>query len=165
MSSDGDPDGEHGPAGRPRLGDAPELPVLCGHRERQHLVSHIVCYHLAMGIRNYLIEGVSGTGKTSICKELRRHGYHAINGDNELANQGDPETGKLLDGGGHEHHIWHVDKVKAVARATARHAVALLREWSLVVTVRCAPVRNFLLLGTVCILWPCDDHCERRIGQ
>src|SRR6266576_3730018 len=31
MSSDGDPDGEHGPAGRPRLGDAPELPVLCGH--------------------------------------------------------------------------------------------------------------------------------------
>jgi broad-specificity NMP kinase len=46
-----------------------------------------------MGIRNYLIEGVSGTGKTSVCKELQRRGYHAINGDNELAYQGDPETG------------------------------------------------------------------------
>jgi broad-specificity NMP kinase len=59
-----------------------------------------------MGIRNYLIEGVSGTGKTSVCKELQRRGYHAINGDNELAYQGDPETGKPKDGGGHENHIW-----------------------------------------------------------
>jgi predicted ATPase len=31
-----------------------------------------------MGIRNYLIEGVSGTGKTSVCNELQRRGYHAI---------------------------------------------------------------------------------------
>jgi broad-specificity NMP kinase len=67
-----------------------------------------------MGIRNYLIEGVSGTGKTSVCKELQRRGYHAINGDNELAYQGDPETGKPTDGVTHEHHIWHVDKVKAI---------------------------------------------------
>jgi AAA domain len=67
-----------------------------------------------MGIRNYLIEGVSGTGKTSVCKELQRRGYRAINGDNELAYQGDPETGKRTDGGGHDHHIWHVDKVKAI---------------------------------------------------
>jgi gluconate kinase len=65
-------------------------------------------------MRNYLIEGVSGTGKTSVCKELRRRGYHAINGDNELAYQGDPGTGKPTDGRTHEHHIWHVDKVKAI---------------------------------------------------
>jgi hypothetical protein len=49
---------------------------------------------------------------------LRRRGYHAINGDRELAYQGDPETGKPMDGltGAqcHEHHIWHVDKVKAI---------------------------------------------------
>ena len=51
-----------------------------------------------MGIRNYLIEGVSGTGKTSVCHELRRRGYHAINGDRELAYQGDPKTGEPLDG-------------------------------------------------------------------
>jgi len=84
------------------------------NRQRQHLVSRIVCYHLAMGIRNYLIEGVSGTGKTSVCKELQRRGYYAINGDRDLAYQGDPETGKPMDGLTHEHHIWHVYKVKAL---------------------------------------------------
>jgi broad-specificity NMP kinase len=67
-----------------------------------------------MAMRNYLIEGVSGTGKTSVCKELQRRGYYAINGDTELAYQGDPETGKPRDGSAHEHHIWHVDKVKAL---------------------------------------------------
>ena len=76
-----------------------------------------------MGKRNYLIEGVSGTGKTSVCHELRRRGYHAINADRELAYQGDPETGKPTDGLAHErtaiftheHHIWDVEKVKALA--------------------------------------------------
>jgi broad-specificity NMP kinase len=67
-----------------------------------------------MGIRNYLIEGVSGTGKTSVCNELQRRGYHAIHGDRELAYQGDPETGEPTDGFAHEHHIWHVDKVRAL---------------------------------------------------
>ena len=67
-----------------------------------------------MGIRNYLIEGVSGTGKTSVGNELQRRGYHAIHGDRELAYRGDPETGEPTDGFAHEHHIWHVDKVKAL---------------------------------------------------
>src|SRR5688500_19070728 len=67
-----------------------------------------------MGIKNYLIEGVSGTGKTSVCNELQRRGYHAIHGDRELAYRGDPETGEPRDGSGHEHHIWNVDKVKAL---------------------------------------------------
>jgi broad-specificity NMP kinase len=67
-----------------------------------------------MGIRNYLIEGVSGTGKTSACNELQRRGYHAIHGDRELAYRGDPETGEPREGFAHEHHIWHVDKVKAL---------------------------------------------------
>jgi gluconate kinase len=66
-----------------------------------------------MAMRNYLIEGVSGTGKTSVCKELQRRGYYAINGDTELAYQGDPKTGKPTDGVTHEHHLWHVDRVKA----------------------------------------------------
>ena len=48
----------------------------------------------SMGVRNYLIEGVSCTGKTSVCGELRRRGLHAINGDAELAYQGDPITGE-----------------------------------------------------------------------
>lgn len=47
-----------------------------------------------MGVRNYLVEGVSGTGKTSVCHELSRRGYQAINGDRELAYRGDPATGQ-----------------------------------------------------------------------
>jgi broad-specificity NMP kinase len=72
------------------------------------------------GVRNYLIEGVSGTGKTSVCKELQWRGYYAINGDTELAYQGDPETGKPMDGLTHEHHIWDVDRVKALVAASMR---------------------------------------------
>lgn len=67
-----------------------------------------------MGRRNFLVEGVSGTGKTSVCEELQRRGYHAIHGDRELAYQGDPETGAPTDGFTHEHHIWHLEKVKAL---------------------------------------------------
>ncbi len=74
-----------------------------------------------MGRRNYLIEGVSGAGKTAVCTELQRRGYHAIHGDRELAYQGDPETGQPTGGLKHEHtatfisehHIWDVEKVKA----------------------------------------------------
>jgi len=68
-----------------------------------------------MGRRNYLVEGLSGTGKTSVCDELQRRGHHAIHGDRELAYQGDPETGEPTEGGRHEHHIWDVDKVRALA--------------------------------------------------
>ncbi|MFL5651676.1 MAG: AAA family ATPase [Chloroflexota bacterium] len=67
-----------------------------------------------MGVRNYLIEGLSGTGKTSVCDELQRRGYQAIHGDRELAYQGDPETGKPTDDSRHEHHIWDVDRVRAL---------------------------------------------------
>jgi adenylate kinase family enzyme len=75
-----------------------------------------------MGRRNYLISGVSGAGKTAVCTELQRRGYQAINGDDELAYQGDPDTGQPTDGLKHEHsatfisehHIWDVEKVKAL---------------------------------------------------
>ncbi len=67
-----------------------------------------------MGVRNYLIEGVSGTGKSSVCRELRRRGYHAIDGDRDLAYQGDPETGRPTAGATHEHHIWPVDRVRVL---------------------------------------------------
>ena len=67
-----------------------------------------------VGVRNYLVEGVSATGKTSVCRELNRRGYQAINGDRELAYQGDPETGEATDSADHEHHIWDVDLVRAM---------------------------------------------------
>ena len=65
-----------------------------------------------MGVRNYLVEGVSGTGKTSVCHELRRRGYDAINGDTDLAYQGDPVTGLPTDTAVHEHHLWDVRRVR-----------------------------------------------------
>lgn len=79
-----------------------------------------------MGIRNYLIEGVSGTGKTSVATELQQRGYHVIHGDRELAYRGDPQTGEPLDGFEHEqnfldaafrheHHLWDVNKVRSLA--------------------------------------------------
>jgi len=127
-------------------------------RERQHLISRIVCYHLAMGIRNYLIEGVSGTGKTSVCNELQRRGYHAIHGDRELAYQGDPETGEPTDGFAHEHHIWHVDKVKALV-ANRDEAV----------TFFCGGSRNFAkfidLFDGVFVLEVDLDTLNRRLDE
>jgi gluconate kinase len=67
-----------------------------------------------MGIKNYLIEGISGTGKTTVCYELKRRGYHAINGDTDLAYQGDPITGEALDTRTHEHHSWNLDKIRSL---------------------------------------------------
>lgn len=78
-----------------------------------------------MGVRNYLIEGVSGTGKTSVATELQRRGYHVIHGDRELAYEGDPVTGEPLDSSAldqnildvafrHRLHLWDVDKVKSL---------------------------------------------------
>jgi broad-specificity NMP kinase len=78
-------------------------------------------WNIMMGKKNYLIEGVSGTGKTSVCHELRRRGYVAINGDRELAYQGDPMTGANSEGCGgeaedrHAHHIWDVEKVRRLS--------------------------------------------------
>lgn len=65
-----------------------------------------------MGLRNFLVEGVSGAGKTSVCVELRRRGYHAVNGDTDLAYQGDPATGEPTDVPSHWHHIWRVGQVR-----------------------------------------------------
>ncbi|HEU5230895.1 MAG TPA: AAA family ATPase [Ktedonobacteraceae bacterium] len=111
-----------------------------------------------MGKRNYLIEGVSGTGKTSVCTELQRRGYQAIHGDRELAYQGDPTTGEKTEGFGHEHHIWDVEKVQAFI-ANKDEAV----------TFFCGGSRNFSkfieLLDGVFILEVDLDTCLRRIDE
>lgn len=85
-----------------------------------------------MGVRNYLIEGVSGTGKTSVAEELARRGYHVIHGDRTLAHRGDPATGRPLDGPyagreadllwQHDHWIWPVATVRSLA-TDRRHGV------------------------------------------
>jgi hypothetical protein len=78
---------------------------------------------MVMGVKNYLVVGVSGSGKTAVCDELRRRGYHSIHGDRELAYQGDPQTGAPLVGFAHEHHIWDVDKVRVFV-ADRSHAAS-----------------------------------------
>lgn len=82
-----------------------------GHKIRVRLNP----YPPVMGRSNYLIEGLSGTGKTTVCDELQRRGYQAIHGDRELAYRGDPKTGEPTDVRSHEHHIWHVAKVQVLA--------------------------------------------------
>ena len=78
-----------------------------------------------MGARNYLIDGVSGTGKTSVCHELRRRGYQAFNGDRDLAYRGNPMTGEPVERPVHDsdaegvawvhgNQLWDVDKVKSL---------------------------------------------------
>lgn len=63
---------------------------------------------------NVLVEGVSGAGKTSVCRELSRRGFLAINGDTDLAYRGDPVTGRPTDVASHWHHLWRVDQVRAL---------------------------------------------------
>ncbi len=69
---------------------------------------------MPVGVKNFLIEGVSCSGKTSVCNELARRGYHAVNGDNELAYWGDPETGEPSLVKAFEHWIWDLEKVSAL---------------------------------------------------
>jgi gluconate kinase len=119
----------------------------------------MVRYGPAVGVRNFLIEGVSGTGKTSVCKELVRRGFHAVNGDIDLAYQGDPETGEpTSDVPSHWRHIWHVDEVRAL--------VADRRER---VTFFCGGSRNFSkfqdLFDGVFVLEIDLDTLNRRLDE
>lgn len=76
-----------------------------------------------MGIKNYLIDGVSCAGKTTVCNELQRRGYHAIHGDRELAYWGNLQTGEPVNGSGDEQRawIWNVEQVRALV-ADRTHA-------------------------------------------
>lgn len=111
-----------------------------------------------MGVRNYLIEGLSGTGKTSVCDELQRRGYQAIHGDRELAYRGNPETGEPTESIGHEHHIWDVDKLKTLV---ANHEEP--------VTFFCGGSRNFAkfiaLFDAVFVLEVDLDTLNRRLDE
>ena len=110
-------------------------------------------------MRNFLVEGVSGTGKTSVCHELRRRGFDAINGDTDLAYQGDPQTGEPTDGvPSHWHHIWDVDRVRA-----------LVADRSERLTFFCGGSRNFStlqdLFDEVFVLEIDLDTLNRRLDQ
>lgn len=75
-----------------------------------------------MGLKNYLIDGVSCAGKTTVCNELQRRGYQVIHGDDELAYWGDLKTGKPVDGTDeHRAWLWDVEKVRVLI-ADQNHA-------------------------------------------
>lgn len=122
-----------------------------------------------MGVRNYLIEGVSASGKTSVATELQRRGYDVIHGDRELAYRGDPETGEPLDesghdkssldvGFGHRHHLWRVDTVKSLV-ADQTHPMSFF----------CGGSRNFHqfidLFDGVFVLDVDSDTLKRRLAR
>lgn len=78
-----------------------------------------------MGVKNYLIAGGSGTGKTTVAEELQRRGYNVLHGDRELCYRGDPDTGRPVEEPAHEnerakalwvskHHVWNANKVKSI---------------------------------------------------
>lgn len=73
-----------------------------------------------MGKKNYLVEGVSGTGKTSVCHELRRRGYAALNGDRDLRLHPDRIAGERCTviaspEARHACNLWDVDQVRRLA--------------------------------------------------
>ena len=77
-----------------------------------------------MGVKNYVIDGVSCAGKTTVCNELQRRGYHAIHGDRELAYWGDLKTGEPVDGSPDEHRTWIWDVAKVSALVADQNHVA-----------------------------------------
>ena len=66
-----------------------------------------------MAKRNYLVEGLSGTGKSSVYEELVRRGHAAISTDRAWSYSADPDTG--LRGGPVAHDTWMWDRQTAVA--------------------------------------------------
>jgi hypothetical protein len=111
-----------------------------------------------MGVRNFLVEGISGTGKTSVGDELQRRGHHVIHGDRELAYQGDPDTGEPTNGSAHENHIWQVDRVRA-----------LVADQEEPMTFFCGGSRNFAtfidLFDGVFVLEVDLDTLHRRLDE
>lgn len=66
-----------------------------------------------MAKRNYLVEGLSGAGKSAVYGELIRRGYKAISTDRAWAYHADPGTG--LPSGPISHDTWMWDQKKAVS--------------------------------------------------
>src|SRR5436305_5393055 len=66
-----------------------------------------------MAKRNYLVEGLSGSGKSSVYEELIRRGYNAISTDRAWKYHADPATGLRGGPGPHDTSMW--DPQKAVS--------------------------------------------------
>lgn len=73
-----------------------------------------------MGSRNVLVDGLSGTGKTTVAEELARRGHHVVHGDRSLALRTDPETGEPTATGEFDSPLWDERAVRAIAADRSR---------------------------------------------
>jgi broad-specificity NMP kinase len=66
-------------------------------------------------MKTYLIEGLSGAGKTTVCEELNKLGHRAVDADEVFAHFADPETGAYSDEKT-THWIWDKEKFDNVVK-------------------------------------------------
>ena len=109
---------------------------------------------MTMAERNYLVEGLSGVGKSSVYEELIRRGYNAISTDRVWSYSADPDTG--LPDGPISYETWIWDRQKALSELESPEPKTLFV---------CGSCRNrddflsyFTKIFTLCI----DDDTMRR---
>jgi len=62
---------------------------------------------VVMGVQ---IDGLSGTGKSTLCNELTHRGYRAVDSDTRFAYSGDPTTGQPTKSRTRSNWVWDVNK-------------------------------------------------------
>ncbi len=119
--------------------------------------------------KNYLIGGASGTGKSSIARELQSRGYYALDADYDagIAYWQNKRTGREeafpenpLDSWGIDHHWrWHIDKL----------AAALIENTTDQPTIVCGTSSSrrkaFDLFDTIFVLKASHKAIRRRIAE
>jgi dephospho-CoA kinase len=63
-------------------------------------------------MHNYLIEGLSGTGKSAVCEELKKRGYKALEADEVFGFYGDPKTRLPTEEKSQLNWLWDKNKVE-----------------------------------------------------
>ncbi|MES2087520.1 MAG: AAA family ATPase [Patescibacteria group bacterium] len=66
-------------------------------------------------MKTYLIEGLSGTGKTTVCAELNKRNYTAVDADEVFAHFVDPKTGLHSDEKT-THWMWEEEKFNTIVK-------------------------------------------------
>lgn len=73
--------------------------------------------------KRFLIDGLSGTGKSTVTLELRKRGYTAFDADEAFAYNGDLETGEPLDDKELRRWLWNGNLLDAALEAAGDEVV------------------------------------------